>query len=213
MNRNRLSDNLKALLTCSVVSGDSEQPCRIPSLAAVCGNASNPIRRIWAGEILHFVGITAGTRTKFAFVVFDAGVPRLSLKRRAALFTDKRDRLNPIQAANASNLLGFEPRRIVPGWLACAIHALGIFDTGAMARAKTLAGHSAWRHQHNLTALLTWLLLSHIFAHVKIITHFGSGTTGEVAQSLGRQWIGCDLQRDYEAMQKQRTAQTGMVLV
>lgn len=39
---------------------------------------------------------------------------------------------------------------------------------------------------------------------------FGSGTTGEVAQRLGRQWIGCEIQKDYEELQKQRTAQTGM---
>ena len=40
---------------------------------------------------------------------------------------------------------------------------------------------------------------------------FGSGTTGQVAQALGRNWIGCELQEDYEAMQRRRTAQTGMV--
>jgi DNA modification methylase len=41
---------------------------------------------------------------------------------------------------------------------------------------------------------------------------FGSGTTGEVAQRLGRQWIGAELNPDYEALQKKRTAQTGMAL-
>jgi DNA modification methylase len=41
---------------------------------------------------------------------------------------------------------------------------------------------------------------------------FGSGTTGEVAQALGRQWIGCELNRDYETLQKKRTEQLGMVL-
>lgn len=39
---------------------------------------------------------------------------------------------------------------------------------------------------------------------------FGSGTTGEVAAKLGRQWIGCELQKNYEPLQRQRTAQTGM---
>jgi site-specific DNA-methyltransferase (cytosine-N4-specific) len=38
----------------------------------------------------------------------------------------------------------------------------------------------------------------------------GSGTTGEVAQALGRKWIGCELQRDYETLQLSRTAQLGM---
>lgn len=41
---------------------------------------------------------------------------------------------------------------------------------------------------------------------------FGSGTTGEVCQNLGRNWIGCELQRDYESMQRRRTAQLGIVL-
>lgn len=36
---------------------------------------------------------------------------------------------------------------------------------------------------------------------------FGSGTTGDVAQRLGRRWIGCELNRDYESLQRQRTAQ------
>jgi len=40
----------------------------------------------------------------------------------------------------------------------------------------------------------------------------GSGTTGEVAQALGREWIGCELQREYEKLQRSRTAQAGMVL-
>ena len=40
---------------------------------------------------------------------------------------------------------------------------------------------------------------------------FGSGTTGQVCQSLGRQWIGCELNREYEALQLDRTAQRGMV--
>lgn len=41
---------------------------------------------------------------------------------------------------------------------------------------------------------------------------FGSGTTGQVAEQLGRQWIGCEIQTDYEPLQKQRTAQKGLVL-
>jgi DNA modification methylase len=41
---------------------------------------------------------------------------------------------------------------------------------------------------------------------------FGSGTTGEVAQRLGRQWIGCELNPEYEKLQQQRTAQAGMPL-
>ena len=41
---------------------------------------------------------------------------------------------------------------------------------------------------------------------------FGSGTTGEVAQSLGRNWIGCELNPEYEPLQKARTSQQGLPL-
>lgn len=41
---------------------------------------------------------------------------------------------------------------------------------------------------------------------------FGSGTTGEVAERLGRRWIGAELNPAYEPLQKRRTAQTGMIL-
>jgi DNA modification methylase len=41
---------------------------------------------------------------------------------------------------------------------------------------------------------------------------FGSGTTGEVSQRLGRKWIGCELNADYAALQDKRTAQQGLVL-
>ena len=41
---------------------------------------------------------------------------------------------------------------------------------------------------------------------------FGSGTTGAVAQKLGRQWIGCELNREYEKLQNERLAQGGLEL-
>lgn len=41
---------------------------------------------------------------------------------------------------------------------------------------------------------------------------FGSGTTGEVAGNLGRNWIGCELNPDYAPLQRARTAQHGLAL-
>ena len=38
----------------------------------------------------------------------------------------------------------------------------------------------------------------------------GSGTTGMVAQSLGRSWIGCELNPEYVEMQKKRTSQQSL---
>ena len=39
----------------------------------------------------------------------------------------------------------------------------------------------------------------------------GSGTTGEVAESLGRRWIGCELNPEYVEQARARTAQMGLV--
>ena len=40
----------------------------------------------------------------------------------------------------------------------------------------------------------------------------GSGTTAMVAQSLGRRWVGCELNSDYEELQRERTGQLGIEL-
>ena len=41
---------------------------------------------------------------------------------------------------------------------------------------------------------------------------FGSGTTGQVSQNLGRKWIGCELNKNYEALQNERLSQQGFEL-
>lgn len=41
---------------------------------------------------------------------------------------------------------------------------------------------------------------------------FGSGTTGQVAQALGRRFIGCELNENYAALQEQRLAQPSLLL-
>ena len=40
----------------------------------------------------------------------------------------------------------------------------------------------------------------------------GSGTTAEVAQALGRRWLGCELNPEYAKLVADRTRQIGMVL-
>jgi DNA modification methylase len=40
----------------------------------------------------------------------------------------------------------------------------------------------------------------------------GSGTTAQVAQQFGRDWILCELNQDYESLQQDRTRQMGMAL-
>ena len=41
---------------------------------------------------------------------------------------------------------------------------------------------------------------------------FGSGTTGMVAQNLGRQWMGCELNPEYKPLQNERLQQPGLIL-
>ena len=40
----------------------------------------------------------------------------------------------------------------------------------------------------------------------------GSGTTAKVAQALGRQWIGCELNTEYAPLQQARTAQAALAI-
>jgi site-specific DNA-methyltransferase (cytosine-N4-specific) len=41
---------------------------------------------------------------------------------------------------------------------------------------------------------------------------FGSGTTGQVAQKLGRQWVGIELNHEYQKLQEDRMRQAAMAL-
>ena len=41
---------------------------------------------------------------------------------------------------------------------------------------------------------------------------FGSGTTGQVAELLDRQWLGIELNEEYKSLQKDRTSQRGLSL-
>jgi len=40
----------------------------------------------------------------------------------------------------------------------------------------------------------------------------GSGTVGQVAQDLGRKWLGCELNAEYGKLADRRTAQQGLCL-
>jgi site-specific DNA-methyltransferase (cytosine-N4-specific) len=41
----------------------------------------------------------------------------------------------------------------------------------------------------------------------------GSGTTAQVAQQLGRKYLGCELNPDYKALQDKRVAQQSLELI
>lgn len=42
---------------------------------------------------------------------------------------------------------------------------------------------------------------------------FGSGTTGQVSERLGRRWIGCELQEKYAPLHAERTGQSSLMLL
>lgn len=46
----------------------------------------------------------------------------------------------------------------------------------------------------------------------KMLEQGGAGTTAQVAQQLGRRWIGCELNPDYIKLQSGRTRQSGLIL-
>jgi DNA modification methylase len=63
------------------------------------------------------------------------------------------------------------------------------------------------------TALVEPCILAGSRPHDIVLDPFmGSGTVAQVAQSLGRRWIGCELNPAYAAMVKKRSAQQGLVL-
>jgi DNA modification methylase len=47
---------------------------------------------------------------------------------------------------------------------------------------------------------------------VVLDSFMGSGTTAQVAQALGRQWIGCEINTEYAPLQQARTAQAALAI-
>lgn len=57
------------------------------------------------------------------------------------------------------------------------------------------------------------LRIDHCFPGDIVFDPFlGSGTTAQVAQRLGRHWLGCELNPEYIELQHDRTRQRGLVL-
>jgi DNA modification methylase len=57
------------------------------------------------------------------------------------------------------------------------------------------------------------ILASSRVGNIILDPFFGSGTTGQVAQNLGRKWIGCELNKDYKELQNERLKQQGLELL
>jgi hypothetical protein len=158
--------------------------------------------------VLCLISIAADIGAKICFVAFDSCVPRLAGKRRIALLASHCHFRNPLRVFVTRHIFGFEPRRIEQGWFPNLIHALCVFNAKAFLRAKPFSSHFARGNKHYGPAGLAGFLLAHVFGHAVILPRFfGSGTTGQVAQALGRSFIGCELNLAYKALQDERLCQ------
>lgn len=210
MHRNRRSNNQKASLALAAVLRNGGFARLAPSLSAIGGNSADPIRRVAAGEIFGLKHIAAGIGAEVSFVSLDSRVPGLAVERPAALLACQGNCGNPLWMRFAANVLALEPARVVRGWLSDLIKALRVLCAETGLRAEPLALHSAWGNHHHNPATLARFWLAHVFCHGPIV--LCNGTTGQVAQQLGRQWIGCELNPDYAPLQNERLAQTSLVL-
>ena len=91
-----------------------------------------------------------------------------------------------------------------------------VYDTpkGANARTVWTIGTQPYDGAHFATmppALAERCILAGSAIGDEVLDPFlGSGTTGQVAEALGRRWFGVELQPDYEPLIKARTAQVGL---
>ena len=91
-----------------------------------------------------------------------------------------------------------------------------VYDTpkGANARTVWTIGTQPYEGAHFATmppALAERCILAGSAIGDEVLDPFlGSGTTGQVAEALGRRWFGVELQPDYEPLIKARTAQVGL---
>lgn len=60
--------------------------------------------------------------------------------------------------------------------------------------------------------LAPWIISFFPKHRVYVDPFMGSGTTAQVAQRLGRMYLGCELNPEYAALQRERTQQPGLVL-
>jgi len=213
MDRDRIPNDFSATSTSPLVSFNSFCTSSNPSFSSIGSRSAYPKWRIFTRKKFSLMPIPACNGAKAALIPFYSRIPRLSFKGFSAVLANKRDWCFPCRAGRTANTRRSKPSGIMLGWLSYLVHADSIFNAKTGLRTEALALHSTWRNEHNFTALFAVLWLAHIGRHEAIIPRvIENATTGQVAEHLGRQWIGCEIQTDYEPLQKQRTAQRGMCL-
>jgi len=210
MHRYRGADKQATSLAAATVAANGGFAGRFPSLPAISGVPPNPIGRIGSRKVGGLVCVAASIGAVVSLVPFDSGVPGLAVERSAALLACQRNRLHPRWIRRSANVLALKPTGIVSCGRPKSVHALSVFNSKAGARTEPLAPNPAWRHQHYDFAALARQCLALVFCHASSV--LGSGTTGQVAQALGRQWVGCELNPEYAPLQRARTAQASLRL-
>ena len=213
MNRNRFSHYLAAPLARALVPVYRQHAGGKPSFSSVGCDSADPHWRVFTRQVFGLVSIAASVGAKISFVPLDSGVPRLAGKGRGAVLANHYQLCFPFRILVAGYILGLKPGWVEQGWLSNPIESFSILNTKTLLRAEPLSVHLARRNKHHLIADLAGFLLAHIFGHTRILPQFyGSGTTGQVAQALGRAFIGCELNPAYKDLQDSRTCQPSLLL-
>lgn len=95
MNWNRATNNQPAILASAAIARDGLCPCFKPALTSVGSHSADPMRRVFAGEILTHKQTVTRLTAKQGLSVLLSNFPRLALKGCLTLLTGKRSGLNP----------------------------------------------------------------------------------------------------------------------
>jgi hypothetical protein len=105
MNWNRVSNNQAAILASAAIALNRICSHRQPALAAIGGDAANPMRRVFARQIFPHKQTVTSLAAKQGPTFLLGNHPRLAFKRLIALVTRKRDSLYPSQVPTAAHLI------------------------------------------------------------------------------------------------------------
>lgn len=94
-----------------------------------------------------------------------------------------------------------------PAWTSYDMNAK-MLDHSIAATNAERAGHPTQKP----VRVMAWSLEFAPEARTVLDPFMGSGTTAQVAQALGRQWIGCELNPEYAPLQQARTAQAALAI-
>lgn len=145
------------------------------------------------------------------------------LSKSKRYFYDAGAIAQPIAAATRADARMLKPRPfrdragdMGDGTTASRLHARNAVGTGETRNARDVwtIGSKPYSGAHFATmppALAKRCILAGSRVGDTVIDpFFGSGTTGECAEQLGRDWIGCELQEDYVPLIEERTSQQGL---